>query len=146
MDYFSDETDHGLLLIDYPMVEAFRDYHKPAPDPLYKERSISIHELTNYKHIVKERGNTSKLYFFGKKAFIAILKQNLMKANQIVNSTYALPNYEDFQKFTIGKDIFQNEFQIIEKEEKIMVLCTALFIYPYYFGKGYYEKNVLQNK
>lgn len=146
MDYFSDETDHGLLLIDYPMVEAFRDYHKPAPDPLYKERSISIHELTNYKHIVKERGNTSKLYFFGKKAFIAILKQNLMKANQIVNSAYTLPNYEDFQKFTIGKDIFQNEFQIIEKEEKIMVLCTALFIYPYYFGKEYYEKNVLHNQ
>ena len=69
-----------------------------------------------------------------------------MKANQIVNSTYALPNYEDFQKFTIGKDIFQNEFQIIEKEEKIMVLCTALFIYPYYFGKEYYEKNVFHNQ
>ena len=146
MHYFSDETEHGLLLIDYPMVEAFRDYHKPAPDPLYSTKSISIHELTQYKKIVKERGNRSKLSYFGKKAFLAIFKQNLMKANQIVEGKYVLPSYLKFKEYVLGNSILDNEFLSIEKEEKILVLCTALFIYPYYFGKEYYEKIIIQNK
>lgn len=28
MNYFSDETENGLLFINYPMIESYRDYNK----------------------------------------------------------------------------------------------------------------------
>ena len=52
LEYFNDETDNGLLLINYPMIESFRDYNLPILNDEYYERFISKAEVQNYKKIV----------------------------------------------------------------------------------------------
>lgn len=140
MDYFNDETDHGLLLLDYPMVEAFLDYQSPAPDANYRYRTIRVSSLLHYKEIVRERGNRSPYHVFGKRAFLAITRQNIMKANQIVYRKYQMPSYAVFKEFVQGRTILLKEFEWVKKHQLLSVLCSAVFIYPSFFGRKYYEE------
>lgn len=151
MEYFYDETENGLLLINYPMIEAYRDYKEPLIDPNYKNLFISVEDLKNkkYKSIVNNRGTNKNFSKYTAEEFELLFLQNLLKANYLLANETDVPIYDFFVKMTAGQSILEKQFEFILKEEKIAVLCTCLFVFVYYFGKEYYNELIqcfLKNK
>ncbi|MCM1557147.1 MAG: hypothetical protein NC087_06395 [Anaeroplasma bactoclasticum] len=142
MKYFYDETENGLLLINYPMMESYRDYKEPLIDPNFKNLFISIEDVLNkkYKSIVNERGTNKNFSKYTAEEFELLFLQNLLKANFLITNEYAAPSYDFFVEIVTGKFILDTQFDFIDKENKIAVLCTCLFVFVYYFGKDYYNK------
>ncbi len=139
LDYFNDETDNGLLLINYPMIESFRDYKKPAPSNEFIFSKVSLAEISDYKKIVGLRGNNDNFSKYSKKDFDNVALQNIQKANYIVNNCMIKPPYEDFLNIVLGKEIFYNQFDLIDCKKEFYILCTSSFVFAYYFGKRYYD-------
>ena len=140
MSYFSDETDNGLLLINYPMIESFRDYKEPLPYVNYKELTVTVELVRElkYKSLVDKRGTAKNYSKYCLKDFELIFIQNLMKANYVVNGKYEIPEYDEFVELVEGKNILDGEFKYINDKGEISILCTSIFILVYYFGKKYY--------
>ncbi len=140
MNYFSNETDNGLLLINYPMIESFRDYKEPLPYVNYKELTVSVELVKDlkYKSLVDKRGTSKNYSKYTLEDFELIFIQNLMKANYVANGKYEIPNYEEFINLVEGKNILDGEYNYVDNKE-IAILCTSIFIFIYYFGRNYYN-------
>ncbi len=147
MNYFYDETENGLLLINYPMIESYRDYKEPLIDLNYKDLFIKVDDVLNkkYKCIVNKRGTNKNFSKYTIKEFELLFLQNLLKANYILGKDFTAPEYESFEKIIMDHCILEKQFEYIIIENKIAVLCTCLFVFVYYFGKGYYEKLIDDN-
>lgn len=147
MKYFYDETENGLLLINYPMIESYRDYKEPLIDPNYKDLFVKVVDVLNkkYKSIVNLRGTNRNFSKYTTKEFELLFLQNLLKANHILGNDFIAPEYDSFEKIIMGQSVLEKQFEYITTENKIAVLCTCLFVFVYYYGKGYYEKLVNDN-
>lgn len=139
LHYFNDETENGKLFINYPMLESYRDYVDPLPNNLYMNTHIKVCDSINYKTIVDNRGTNLNLSKYDKKRINDIVLQNIMKSNYILTNEYIKPSYNDFLDIMEGKDILNNQFKIIKKEDKIYILCTSLFFLISYYGNDLYK-------
>ncbi len=146
-NYFSNETENGLLLINYPMIEAYRDFIPPAPSLSFRDRDIDIPIVKDkkYKQIVGERGFVYDIKNYDLNMFEGLFIQNVMKANYLLNNDYSMPEYEIFiNDFVYGTSLLNSEFNYIDKNLKISILCSCIYIFVGYFGKTYYD--TLKNK
>lgn len=141
-EYFNDETENGLLLINYPMIESFRDYQKPAPSDEYFDRYIEKQESKMYKSIVGIRGNNINLSQYSKDDFENITFQNILKVNYLLKNNKKAPLYSNFIDYIQDHSILNKQFEFMEKKNKIYILCCALFVYISFFGKDYYAQIV----
>ena len=139
--HFNDETENGLLLINYPMIESYRDCdanleYKDFPNLLVSLNDI---ETKGYKNIVHDRGNTLDVNKYTINNYEKLLLQNIMKGNFIINGKYLVPNYEYFlDSILLGSKILEHEFEYVN-EGNISILCTAFYLLVSYFGKKYYN-------
>ena len=141
-EYFNDETENGLLLINYPMIESFRDYQIPAPSDEYFNRYIEKHESKKYKEIVDRRGNNLNLGKYSKTDFENITLQNILKVNYLLENIKDSPSYHDFLNYIQNDSIINKQFEFMEQENKIYILCCGLFVYISFFGRDYYTRIV----
>lgn len=97
LDYFNEETEHGKLYINYPMVESIR-YTKELPDTDFFKYTVSREECRSFKHLVNDfsfypnndfitRGDASAL----KDTWTRLKIQNVAKANYICNGNKVFP-------------------------------------------------------
>ena len=141
MNHFSDETENGLLLINYPMVESYKDYKEPLPYDRYKELYVLVEDVLDrkYKQIVDKRGTSKHMRDLTYEDIELIFVQNLCKANYIVNNKYEMPTYDTFQELVSGYTLLDKQLSNIGNGF-IYVVCTCMFIFTYYYGKEYYER------
>lgn len=140
--YFNNETDEGLLLINYPMIESYRDFQYPFPDLTYKTRSVDLSVVCQkqYKQLVNERGCNLDINKCNIDFFEQIFLQNLKKANFVVYGEFCIPNYDTFIKsFIYSPDILLAEFKEVNEKGVIQVLNTCLFMFVSYYGEEYYN-------
>ncbi len=140
--YFNDETENGLLLISYPMIESFRDFNKKPLNDDYYERIIELEKINLYKSVVGKRGYNINLSKYTLTDFEKITLQNILKINFLLKKQKNIPLYEDFIQILQSNLILLSEIYHIEKEQKIYIVCCAMFVYISYFGKKYYLKIV----
>lgn len=141
-NYFSNETENGLLLINYPMIEVYRDFIPPAPSPSFRDRDIEISFVKDkkYKQIVGGRGFDYDIKNYNLNMFEGIFIQNVMKANYLLNNDYSMPEYNIFiNNFVYGNCLLDLEFDYINKYLKISILCSCIYIFVSYYGKSYYD-------
>lgn len=139
IDIFSDEADDfGKLLIDYPMVESFRDY--PSSDPnvfLSKERNVSNLLLCSYKEMVHTRGNTLDVNKYSSKQFEMICKLNIRKAFEIIQESV---QYEKFISPDFLKMVFKSEQTSYLAENGCVVpLCELTFFLVFLYGLEFFN-------
>ena len=106
LDYFCNETENGLLLINYPMIEAYRDYKEPLIDDNYKNLFVSVEDVFagKYKQLVHERGSTKNFSKYSIHDFELLFLQNLIKANFILSQSEYTPSYDSFKNIVNGKN------------------------------------------
>ena len=147
LDLFNDETDNGLLYINYPMLEAIR-YTKRLPDPHYGEYTVSrtdCHEkgfkdlaqqFTDYHSfdfIVLDfrRTPVEKRIMTTKQNWALLETQNVIKANKLCNGELTVPADKDSIS---QRRIFESQLSqfIIPKEEVSILSAFPLFNFNYF--------------
>ena len=97
LDYFDEETEHGKMYINYPMVESIR-YTKQIPDSSFFQYTVSRDDCRNFKNIAADfsfypnldfitRGTEESLY----NNWLVLKEQNVSKANYICNGECSFP-------------------------------------------------------
>ena len=147
LDFFNDETDNGMLYINYPMLEAIR-YTKKLPDIHYTEYTISrtdCHEkgfkdlaqqFTDYHSfdfiVLDFRGTPAeKKASTVKQNWTLLETQNVIKANSLCNSELTIPA----DKGAISQlKIFESQLTqfIIPKDEVSILSAFPLFNFNYF--------------
>ena len=97
LSYFNEETEHGKLYVNYPMIEAIR-YTKQLPDRDYYAYTVSREDCRVFKRLAGDFSFYPNLDFIlrGSKDSRAknweLLKgQNVAKANYICNGQFVYP-------------------------------------------------------
>ena len=147
LDLFNDETDNGMLYINYPMLEAIR-YTKTLPDIHYTKYTISrtdCHEkgfkdlaqqFTDYHSfdfiVLDFRGTPAEKKVLTVKQNWALLEtQNVIKANNLCNGELTIPA----DKGAISQlKIFESQLTqfIIPKDEVSILSAFPLFNFNYF--------------
>lgn len=147
LDLFNDETDNGLLFINYPMLEAIR-YTKKLPDPNYAEYTVSRNDCLEkgFKDIAQQFTDYHSLDFIvldfrrvpseqkvytTKQNWELLKTQNVIKANRLCNGELSIPLDKDAISQRI---IFESQLSqfIIPKDEVSILSAFPLFNF-YYF-------------
>lgn len=151
LEYFDDETENGLLLINYPMIESYRDFKSPINIDEYREKHFSLnpevyrtlYNMQNkirYKGVVEKRGTCIRIDDYTKELFNSIILQNIMKINYICSEKYLKPNYNIFIEQVYGIKVLEKQFEKINKEQSMYVLCCGILITVIFFGENYFDK------
>jgi hypothetical protein len=133
---FNESTDpsRGKLLINYPMVESFRDCDDFL-DMSYADASVNIHNLKQYKKIVGRRQLVRyHIKDFTLENFYGLIKMNILKLNKILRGGFEPMTYESFLQDSVQKVIAEKEAENIKDYDSIAVLNTLLFLPLDYFG------------
>lgn len=147
LELFNDETDNGLLYINYPMLEAIR-YTKILPDLHYNEYAVSrtdCHEK-GFKDLAQQFTDYHSFDFIvldfrkdpatvkvstARKNWLLLERQNVIKANLLCNGESDIPS----DKSTISQQrIFKSQLLqfVIPKEEVSILSAFPLFIFNYF--------------
>lgn len=130
----STEPERGKLLINYPMVESFRDCDDFF-DNNYSNAIIPIDKVKDYKKIVSSRKIASKhIEHLTRDNFIDLMRMNLFKLNKIINKKFEKTDYANFLTNYNQEKIAHKEATLIKNESIISVLNTLLFFPIEYFG------------
>ena len=137
-DYFIDETDPtiGKLYINYPMMESFRDCDDFF-DNNYKDAFVTLENIPKYKNIVSTR-KLIHLHIdkYKKENYESLMLQNLYKLDFIINGFWGKPNYDTYLEISNSLKVLEEEYKIVNSDEKIAVLNTSLFLIIDYFGNN----------
>jgi len=139
MKTFSNETgDFGQLLIDYPMVESYRDFKIDCPKEfLSDKKNVPIDKLASYKSTVNERGNDLDIKKYKARNFDLITKLNLMKAFQIVKEDI---DYDLFIQPDFFSKILESEIDTYQRKKGYIVpLCEMTFFLIFLYGKEAFD-------
>lgn len=132
LSFFDEETEHGKLYINYPMIESIR-YTKELPDPYYYHYSVSREECRSFKQISAAFSYYSNMSFLlggnaekRAKNWELLKIQNVAKANYICNGENSFPPAEK-------ESISQNnilQHQICDYESQSGCLVSVLSSFP----------------
>lgn len=141
---FNESTDplRGKLLVNYPMVESFKDCDDFF-DASYENVEVAVEDLTNYKNRVGGR----KLARFHVKDYTEsnfqdLILMNLCKLNKIMRERFAPCGYAEFLSLNDQVQIAEAESTLVTERSVLSVLNTLLFFPLEYFGEvnGFYTR------
>lgn len=139
IDFFDNETEHGKLYINYPMIESFKHF-KEIPDKDFNNYKVNKDECLKYK---EEIGNISAIPHFSdinEDVLKIIINQNLNKYSIV--SGNKMNNYKDYIVAFSQKKLLNYQLKNLKKEQKVFVLNTGLFWGIDYFGESKFDEYI----
>lgn len=159
LDFFTDETEHGKLYINYPMIESIR-YTKELPDSNYCSYKIPIKDCNRFKELSDEfsfykdldfisfrtqrRTNTLKIPSETQVKIIKVNWQHLVKQNSEKAYSMVKENLLSCQRGCIysQKSIFEAQLLgFVNNDDSISILNAMPLFLEDYFGNKIYKPN-----
>lgn len=144
--HFNESTDpeKGKLLVNYPMIESFRDCDDFF-DINYSDAYVSIDDIGNYKQIVSTKKLAGKhIKDFTEANFIDLMKMNIFKLNKIINGNFTALDYSNFYLDSNQCTISKHQANLIKTNDIISILNTLIFFPIEYFGnKNKFYENIV---
>lgn len=140
-EHFTNETDpaKGRLYVNWPMLESFRDCDDFFEDA-YRDRTIAVAQLGNYKTIVGQRKHASRhVTGYSKKDFRDLIRMNVRKLNALHGCGWTEPDYTGYMDCARGAAIARKQEDLGNTKGVIAVLNTVLFVPVDYFGQQFFE-------
>ncbi len=155
LDYFDNETEHGKLFIDYPMVESIRYFKKELPDEDYvtyvtdmfigkafkKEASETFYPNLQFITFNLNKSNELKIPLTKEKKldlekinrvktnWLFIKDLNVKKANYICSG---INDFPEMKNIINQQNIFNGQIEKYLPDEKIAIINSfPLFLYEY---------------
>lgn len=141
---FDESTDplKGKLLINYPMIESFRDADAFF-DSSYKDAVVPLDKLKTYKNYVGKRQLARHhLKDYRKENFLDLILMNVCKLNKIFQDDFSFYPYDRFLEFNNQEKISHRESEMIKHDNLLSVLNTLLFFPIEYYGNNLYTKEL----
>lgn len=140
LTFFDNETENGLLLISYPMVEAYKDWDDKGQD--CSSCLANIMENTKYKSLVQERhpGHDQR-DFFSFDNWVLLMQITLSRAMYLVRGNQDDTKFENMQETVQQHLIFeaQNKKFVIPHFQVVILSSIPFFLFlelgPSFFNK-----------
>lgn len=137
LELFNNETEHGKLYINYPMIESFKHF-RSIPDPNFNKYKIKIQDCLTYKNDVAKISCINDYRKIGKDKYFSIVKQNLNKINLLVNNLEKC-DYSIYSNSLNQEKIFKVQQEELRKNEQIYII-NSLSLWPLdYFNKEFFD-------
>lgn len=144
---FDESTDpqRGKLLVNYPMVESFRDCDDFF-DQAYGDAIAKVDELGTYKKRVGKKKLVRKhVKDFTRSQFCDLIRMNVFKLNKIIDGRFEACDYNAFLRNSVQRLIAGKETKSVEEEGFLLVLNSLMFFPIDYFGNmdDFYDVMIL---
>ena len=130
VNFFDDSTVNGKLYLNYPMLESYK-HLKMHNDAEYLHRIVGMDRdaLRRYKSVVDSECDKDfrQLEKYTEETFVEIIRLNLCKTNNILNSDSTLPDVDSYLAWN-GNDILSEQERMMDSEGRVYVLNTSSFI------------------
>ena len=137
LSFFDNETEHGKLYINYPMIESFKHF-KTIPDFNFNNYKVCKHDCVTYKEYIDGISAINHFNDIDEHVLGIIIKQTLDKCYLIVDGSKK--DYSDYLKYLSQKCILECQLENLHKSDSIYVINTSLFWGIDYFGKNKYDE------
>lgn len=137
--FFNNETEHGKLYINYPMIESFKHF-KSLPDYNYNSYVVTKDECFSYKELVDSISKIPHFSDVSEHDLNIIIKQNLDKIyflKKIYKQSYII-----YMRELSQENILNYQIKSLNDNEHIYVLNTSIFWGIDYFGKKKYDEYI----
>ena len=129
--YFNNETDQGLLLINYPMFESIKEPFA----------SINKYDFNlNYKQLINKRGIKYDLFRLSRERIETLIINSIILQNFIINKLHSKPSYHELQKSWYNLELLEIELNEYLKNKEIYCINTSVQLPSIYFGDSLYGK------
>lgn len=97
LETFSEETDLGKLYINYPMVESLRDNNPPKEELCYRNCTINLADIKDYKRSVHDMRIYQDFRKLDRRKWYELCVNAACKVNCIIYNTYCVPQREVYK-------------------------------------------------
>jgi hypothetical protein len=136
IEFFDDETDHGLLYVNYPMVEALRHIEHVES---FKDLKVACKENIGYKNLVHYSAHRdfADIRRYNHETWQQLITLHLKKLHYIVSGEYIMPS-ELISQATLFACQYE---QFIQPSRCVAVLSAfPVFLRDYFGISGLAEK------
>lgn len=137
MDYFDNSTEHGLLLLNYPMYESYRHMASPR-DPGYLESTVSLEQVRGgYKDLVGREGckELRDPNGLNKSLYVTILEMNVWKLSRLVIGRDSNPDYGVYAPDNL-RNLLRIQTDMISEKGSIYILNTSVMVILEFIDRG----------
>lgn len=140
VDWFDDETDKGLLYLNYPMMESYAD-HKYFNIYKYFNSYVNKKYLNGkyYKNLVLKRGYPKEVEDYNQTDFEKITYLNVKKAYYILTGKKTNFSYKEFRSIFSQFNILSTIIALVNDTNKVLILNTSIFFLIDYYGKKFFD-------
>jgi hypothetical protein len=136
IEFFKDETDHGLLYVNYPMVEALRHIEHIVS---FKDLKVACKENIGYKNLVHNSAHKdfADIRRYNYETWRQLITLHLMKLHYIVSGEYMLPVGRISQA-----SLFASQYEQFIKPSRCVAVLSAfpVFLQDYFGVEGLRER------
>ena len=122
--YFNNSTDSGQLLIDSPMVEAYRDISVSEEGDVTLNDDVSLEVGSGYKKLVGERGICFGYSRFGRDTFLIISSLHLKRMCALLDCPISTDTITQFDAEAFATCLID----YVESNKIIPIIATIAFI------------------
>lgn len=128
VSFFNDDSDQGLLLLNYPMFESFRE--KIQSDALSNIKFDPLSSVS-YKTLIDERGNKVDSGKLGRTNFLDFATKSLCLSNYIFKGVFEKPSVLDLD---FSSRLFDKQKEKLLQEDVVYCINTSVLLPCFYFG------------
>lgn len=125
---FNDSLEKGLLLINYPMIEAFKHINK-MPDRSFIDKTVSITDIEQYKKLVHADSSYRNLTSYNMHIIINIIFHHGVKLNYLINGKETFPSYDEFERIVKDESFCETQYENYQNNALQVVATFFYFIF-----------------
>ena len=132
-EYFSNESENGLLFLNYPMFESIKvELSNPPLKYFYSNKN-------EYKKHINEKININinNLVY---DEILNLIRKSIIIGNYIVKRQFHIPKYEDLQDIIFHNKILIHQISCFKNYKCVYQLNTSILFLISYFGEKLFNK------
>ncbi len=141
LNLFDNETEHGKLYINYPMIESFKHF-KSIPDPNYNSYKAKIQDYATYKHDVAKLTCINDYRKITKNQYFNIINQNLCKINLLANNLKKC-DFQTYRNSITQINIYNFQKDEINKSGELYIINTFCLWPLDYFSEDFFNSIIV---
>ena len=143
LEVFNNETENGLLYVNYPMVEAFRDYIE-GDCATMSECYIQLDDIPDYKNISSKNPAHNKVSAYSIADWGHVIDSFARRLSCLAHREEVF-EYEEYKRFVTPIWIYLQQKELIS-EEMVFVLCAFPEFLLDYHKENFWRKMVKHRK
>lgn len=137
-NHFSDSLDSGLLLLSYPMIEAFR-HLKENDDPDFFDRFIKSGEELGYKERVGHETNFYDITKYNIHNVDYMISMHLKKLNHLIGGPQTKPVRSLLDEIIISEQLLRLQYNHYQNKE-LPIISTVFYYLIECLAPDFYDR------